>query len=160
VAWHAEGENGANIDDLLTRLRAMETPPAADVILLSIGVNDVTGLRSTQKWRQRLMTLVKELRSACPGAFVVFAGLPPMERFPLLPLTLRFSLGLRAETFDRIAKKVLATQAHMLHVPTEINPQQHGFCEDGFHPSSESYAIWGSELANRTCAYFIKEKSL
>jgi lysophospholipase L1-like esterase len=152
VAWHAEGENGAKISDLLVRLRAMKPPPPADVILLSIGVNDVTGLSSTRQWRQQLITLVEELRSSWPQALVVFAGLPPMEKFPLPPHPLRFSLGLRAGIFDRIARTVISPQKRMLHLPTEINPQQHGFCADGFHPCAESYAIWGSELANRTYA--------
>jgi len=153
LAWHAEGENGAKLDDLLQRLEAMNPIPSADVILISIGVNDVTGLSSTRKWREGLVTLLEMIRLRWPLALVVFAGLPPMNRFPLPPQPLRFSLGLRAETFDRIAIEVLAGQRNMLHVATEINPQQHGFCADGFHPSEDSYAIWGSDLAERTSAY-------
>jgi lysophospholipase L1-like esterase len=147
VEWHIEGKNGANLAMLLAQIQSLEPASPADIILLSIGVNDVTGLSTTRRWRQQLEHLVALIRARWPQALVVFAGLPPMSQFPLPPQPLRFSLGLRAGTFDRIASNMLASQQGMLHIATEINPQEHGFCEDGFHPSAESYAIWGKELA-------------
>lgn len=146
VEWHVEGENGADLESLLTRIRALDPAVQADVILLSIGVNDVTGLSSTSKWRRRLKTLLTLLQSRWPHALVVFAGLPPMGQFPLPPRPLRFSLGLRAAVFDQIAREVLSGQPRMLHIATTINPQQHSFCEDGFHPSAVGYEIWAREL--------------
>jgi len=70
-----------------------------------------------------------------------------MSLFPLPPQPLRFSLGLRAATFDRIASNVIADYPDAAHVPTRVNPSEHGFCEDGFHPSAESCNLWARELA-------------
>lgn len=152
VDWHVQGKNGLNLADLLLRLVALEPGVPADVILLSIGVNDVTGLSTTRRWRRQLKLLVQVLRSRWPHALVVFTGLPPMGRFPLPPQPLRFSLGLRAGTFDRIAIEVLAGQNRIMHIPTEIASGQNDFCPDGFHPSAESYAVWADELARRAAA--------
>jgi lysophospholipase L1-like esterase len=93
--------------------------------------------------------MAKLIRFRWPGALVVFVGLPPMGCFPLPPQPLRYSLGLRAETLDRIAANLISQQNRMMHIATEIRSPQYDFCEDGFHPSEDSYALWAEELARR-----------
>ena len=149
VHWRAEGANGADIRDLREHIGGLPADCRADLILISIGVNDVTGLSSTRHWRTQLEWLVNDIRNRWPQAGVVFAGLPPMGRFPLPPQPLRFTLGQRAATLDAIAADIIARQAGMLHVPTNISPLEHGFCEDGFHPSPQSCAFWASVLAQK-----------
>jgi len=149
VHWHAAGANGAAISNLRQSLAGLAHDRQADVVLISIGVNDVTGLSSTRHWRSELEQLVADIRGRWPRARVLFAGLPPMGRFPLPPQPLRFTLGQRAATLDAIAAGVISRQAGMLHIPTDINPLQQEFCEDGFHPSAQSCAYWANELACR-----------
>jgi len=81
VHWRVEGENGADIADLRERISGLDKDQQADLILISIGVNDVTGLSSTRRWRNQFKTLVLELKRKWPQAQVIFAGLPPMGRF-------------------------------------------------------------------------------
>lgn len=147
VHWRIEGETGVDIQQLLERLDTIEHQQPAQLVLLSIGVNDVTGLSSTRHWRRKLEQLLGQLDSRWPGVRVIFAGLPPMSRFPLPPQPLRYSLGLRAATLDRISAELISKYPNAVHVPTRINPEKHGFCEDGFHPSAESCTLWASELA-------------
>lgn len=149
VFWEAAGTNGADISDLCERVRGLDRQQKVDLILISIGVNDVTGLSSSRHWKSRLDTLTMELRNKWPQARVVFMGLPPMSKFPLPPQPLRFTLGLRAAILDTITATVVSNQANMLHIPTEIDAQHHQFCEDGFHPSSEACEMWAEELARR-----------
>jgi lysophospholipase L1-like esterase len=153
VDWRSDGVNGANLNHLLSRLDALAPQQPANIVLLSIGVNDVTGLTSTRRWRQRLIVLLDTIHLRWPHALLVFAGLPPMDQFPLPPQPLRFALGLRARTLDRIAVELLASRQRTLHVATAINPQEHGFCADGFHPSGQSYAIWAAGLVQRLHGY-------
>jgi len=150
VYWRAEGANGADITDLRARIGRLPGDCRADLILISIGVNDVTGLSSTRHWRGQLEGLANDIRSRWPQAGVVFAGLPPMGCFPLPPQPLRFTLGRRAAALDAIAAEIMDRQAGMLHVPTDVNPLEHEFCEDGFHPSAKSCAFWASVLAQKT----------
>jgi lysophospholipase L1-like esterase len=149
VHWHTQGANGADIADLRTTLSRFHQEQQADVILISIGVNDVTGLSSTRYWRLQVNQLVTELRHKWPRARVIFAGLPPMGQFPLPPQPLRFTLGQRAATLDAIAAGIISRKPGMLHIPTEINPLTQEFCADGFHPSAESCANWAAVLAQR-----------
>jgi lysophospholipase L1-like esterase len=149
VQWRLEGKNGADISHLRQRINRLDQNQKADLILISIGVNNVTGLSSTREWRSQFKALVAELNTKWPKARVIFTGLPPMGRFPLPPQPLRFTLGLRAASFDRIAAEVVSQHPKMLHVPTDIDPVEQEFCEDGFHPSAESCAYWAKELAQR-----------
>jgi len=143
------GANGADISDLRQSIKLLSHQQDIDVILISIGVNDVTGLSSTRRWRFQVNQLVSELAEKWPLANVIFLGLPPMGQFPLPPQPLRFTLGQRAATLDAIAAGIISRQAGMLHIPTDINPLQQEFCEDGFHPSAESCASWSLVLAQR-----------
>jgi len=149
VHWHVRGANGADIADLRNSVRQLGHEQQADVILISIGVNDVTGLSSQRRWRFQVNQLVRELREKWPQARVIFAGLPPMGKFPLPPQPLRFTLGQRAAVLDSIAAGIISRQAGMLHIPTDINPLTQEFCEDGFHPSADSCANWALVLAQR-----------
>jgi len=149
VHWRAEGRNGADIRHLLKKVQRLDGKLQADIILISIGVNDVTGLSSKQQWATRLETLTSTLRSKWPGACVIFIGLPPMGRFPLPPQPLRFTLGQRANALDGITASHIEKQSNMLHIPTRIDPSEHEFCEDGFHPSAQACGVWAKQLATR-----------
>ena len=146
VHWHVNGKSGLNIDGLLGRLE-QHADEKADLVLISIGVNDVTGLSSTRHWRTSLIRLLDHIGTRWPDSRVLFAGLPPMGHFPLLPQPLRMTLGWRADALDVIAAEICATRPRVTHVPTVIDPTVHSFSEDGYHPSSESCAIWAGVLA-------------
>ena len=147
VDWVVEGSNGLDIAGLMDRLETLDPAEHPDIILISIGVNDVTGLSSTRHWRQSVGRLLDWLQINWPEALTVFTGLPPMSRFPLPPQALRFTLGMRAATFDTIASRLIFERPHALHIPTLIEPLENDFCEDGFHPSAASNQIWAKELA-------------
>jgi lysophospholipase L1-like esterase len=146
VSWRVEGTSGHDIADVLLRLDGLPADVSADLVLISVGVNDVTGLTFTRRWRRDLQRLLRGIRARWPEATILFAGLPPMGRFPLPPQPLSFSLGLRAGILDRIARELIADCPGALHVPTRIDPQVHEFCPDGFHPSAESCTLWAREL--------------
>lgn len=147
VTWRIEGRSGDGIDQVIHRLESLGPGEKPDIVLISVGVNDVTGLSSTKHWRKRLGDLLDCLTGRWPGTFIIFAGLPPMSLFPLPPQPLRFSLGRRAALFDRIAARLIAGYPDAVHVPTRISPLDHSFCADGFHPSAESCTLWARELA-------------
>jgi lysophospholipase L1-like esterase len=149
VAWSSAGVSGASVKTLLQRFAEFNPEHVPDIVLLSIGVNDVTGITFTRIWRQRLAQLFETVRSKWPQAVLVFAGLPPMDRFPLPPQPLRMALGWRARLLDQVAAELLSSHHRMLHVATEINPREHGFCADGFHPSGQSCALWATGLVQR-----------
>jgi lysophospholipase L1-like esterase len=147
VHWRIEGCSGHAIRDVIERLETLLHDETVDLVLVSVGVNDVTGLSSTRHWRRSVRSLLGSIRTRWPEARVLFAGLPPMASFPLPPQPLRFCLGLRAATLDRIARTVIESHPGVQHVATRIDPKRHEFCEDGFHPAPESCTLWARELA-------------
>lgn len=147
VNWQIEGLSGLNIRGVIDRLLALDSVTPPDLVLISVGVNDVTGLSSTRSWRTGVVQVLDIIAQRWPEAHTVFAGLPPMALFPLPPQPLRFSLGLRSTLLDQIASDVIADRPNAVHVPTQINPEQHDFCDDGFHPSADSCTLWARELA-------------
>jgi len=149
VSWKATGSSGDNSFDLLARLESLKSEPPPDMVLISIGVNDVTALHSSRNWRANISSLCSQLGALWPEALIIFCGLPPMGKFPLPPQPLRFCMGLRAAYFDRIAAGLIDRHAGMMHIPTLIDPAEHDFCADGFHPSDSAYTSWGAEMAQR-----------
>lgn len=149
VHWRVDGANGADISDLQKQVEKLDQRLKADVLLISIGVNDVTGLTTKWDWKTRLISVTKNLRLKWPEAAIIFLGIPPMSRFPLPPQPLSFTLGLRAAVLDAISIDILTNQANMLHVPTEIDPDHPDFCEDGFHPSANACGFWAERLVEK-----------
>ncbi len=147
VSWKAMGNSGADSFDLLCRLEQLRNEAPPNIVLISIGVNDVTALHGSKSWRVNLNSLCEQLGALWPEAVIVFCGLPPMGKFPLPPQPLRFCLGLRAAYLDQIAAELIDNYAGMLHIPTLIDPAEHDFCPDGFHPSDSAYTGWGQEMA-------------
>jgi lysophospholipase L1-like esterase len=148
VNWRVEGKSGWDVMDLHNHLDGLGDLSSPQVILISIGVNDVTGLTRRAQWQERLRRLLRRCRTRWPQARILFCGLPPMQHFPLLPQPLRATLAFRAGQFDRLAAAILEEFPPAAHIPTRISPDQHSFCEDGFHPSADSCKLWARELAS------------
>ena len=147
VSWRALGISGLNSAKVLEQLVPELPRVAFDYIIVSIGVNDITGLTSIRQWRQNLATLLDRLRANSPDALIAVSGMPPLHGFPLLPQPLRATFGMRARVFDEVAREVVAKHPNALHVPVEFDPHPDKFAADGYHPSEESYAEFGRHMA-------------
>jgi lysophospholipase L1-like esterase len=148
IRWRAFGgigyKSAAVIEQLLPRLPAEQ----ADFIVVSVGVNDITGLTSLPKWRRNLAELLERLREHSPGATIAMAGIPPLGGFPLLPQPLRAVAGLRASTFDVAGRTVVKRFEKCVHVPVSFDTSPERFAADGYHPSEDSYRIYGAAITD------------
>ena len=149
VDWLTLGRSGARVRHLLEEYADQLPETPADVLILSVGVNDVTGLTPQPVWERRLALLLDRLRAHSPDAVIVVAGLPPLGRFPLLPEPLRFASGQRARSFDRAAQRIAAARPGVVHLPVDLVATDGSFSDDGFHPSESSYAFFGRAMAER-----------
>lgn len=148
VRWHAVGKSGARSLDILEKYVPRLPAEPADVFVVSVGVNDVTGLVSQSDWETQIARLLEALKSHSPQATIAFSGLPPLGQFPLLPQPLRFTFGVRARSFDLAARDVVQRVPDAIHVPLDFEADPDGFSNDGFHPSEASYAIYGKMMAD------------
>lgn len=149
LRWKLLAFTGATTADMLTRLR--QTPAEAfDVVITSLGVNDVTGRRSLAEWRRQQVELVELLTGRFAVRHVLLSGLPPMHRFPALPQPLRWYVGSRARDFDRVLADLAGKRPGceflaLGHEMMEIS----AMASDGFHPGPPIYALWAREAARR-----------
>ncbi|MFK8031734.1 MAG: SGNH/GDSL hydrolase family protein [Gammaproteobacteria bacterium] len=148
VDWIAFGKIGATTEKVHEVLLPKIPARQFDVILVSVGVNDVTGLTRTAKFEGNLRGLVVALHAQCPQAQIAIAGLPPMNEFPLLPRPLRWLLGWRSKTFDSIVARVAAERPLVVHIPVDIEPDPVKFAGDGYHPSESGYADFGEGISD------------
>ena len=148
VEWQACGRSGASSKKILSDLVPTLAPIAADAIVVSVGVNDVTALSTIRAWRKNLFALIDALRRHSPEAVIVIAGMPPLRAFPLIPQPLRRLIGFRGETLDAVTRAVTQEYPGVFHVEVEFEMSDDSFCADGFHPSEKSYVVFGKAMAD------------
>ena len=152
VHWRAIGRTGACARELGEVVLPQVPAGPWDLVLVSVGVNDVSGLTRSTVFRDRLLDFVDGLLSRAPRATVLLCGLPRMQHFPLLPQPLRFAAGLRAETLDALAAEVAKRRPRVLHEPTTYVPRRDEFAPDGYHANAETQGAWAAVLARRLAA--------
>jgi lysophospholipase L1-like esterase len=143
VRWHACGVNGADSATILERI--VPHAPTADVYVISAGVNDAVRGVSSARFARQLTGMVRALRKRAPTASIVFAGIPPLERFPALPWPLGALLGERAARLQATARE-LAPQLDVVCFDFPPELPAGGFAPDGFHPGSEACDVWAGWL--------------
>lgn len=145
VDWRIVARNGATARSLRERLLPTIECDGFDLILVSVGVNDVTGLSLGRRFAQALNGLLSDLRAHSPQAQIVLLGIPPMQAFPLLPQPLRAWLGGRSRRLEALG--IAAARRHRaLHSPVRVQPAPELFASDGFHPSELGHARWADEV--------------
>ena len=157
VDWSAHGRIGARARTLLDEFLPALPPEPADAVIVSIGVNDVTGLTPQSAWKRNLSTVLQGIRRHSADAIVAVAGIPPLHVFPLLPQPLRFASGQRARSFDHAARDVIAAHDNAIHVPVDFDAAPDKFSADGFHPSESSYGEYGAAMANRIADEIVRD---
>ncbi|HET8730518.1 MAG TPA: SGNH/GDSL hydrolase family protein [Moraxellaceae bacterium] len=147
VRWMLEARTGRTTADTLAHLAQLPAQPF-DVVLTSLGVNDVTGSVGLSRWIAQQRALVDLLRDKFSARHVLLSALPPLHEFPALPQPLRWYLGARAQRFNAaLAEWAPAQGCHVL-APRFV-PDSRAMASDGFHPGPASYAVWADMAAQR-----------
>jgi lysophospholipase L1-like esterase len=148
VVWRAHGKIGAGVTKVGLELLPQVPDDGYDAVVVSVGVNDITGLARSGPWASRLGHVLDALRARFPNATIALAGMPPLEGFPLLPDPLKRVFGMRAKTFDALARVEVERRQNMIFVPIAFDPLPDKFSADGFHPSADSYAEFGRAISD------------
>ncbi len=145
IHWRAMDLNGARCAQVQQAFSA-DPGEAADIVFVSVGVNDVTGLRTQRAWHRDVCALLIALTQHAPQSRIVLAEIPPLDVFPALPTPLRQLLGHRSRELNAIAAEVVRDFANVIHLPTPVPDDPSLFASDGFHPNSRSCAIWAEAV--------------
>jgi lysophospholipase L1-like esterase len=146
VRWELHARSGLTTQQVFALLRTAEPPPADVAVVLS-GVNDVIDLVPTRRAVQQRAALADWLLGEGRVRHVVFAPLPPVHRFPLLPEPLRRVMGDDARRHDAALGRWAASRGDVSHIAIDMNLEPEAMAEDGFHPGEPVYRICGEALA-------------
>lgn len=146
VAWQLVARSGLSTAQLHALLRATVLAPAELALVVS-GVNDVIGQVGAARAVDQRRALADWLLGERGVRHVVFAPLPPLHRFPLLPRPLRDVLGADARRHDAALARWAAARSDVSHVPIDYGLSRAGMAADGFHPGEPVYRACGEALA-------------
>lgn len=156
VKMHNVSVSGARIREVLDDQLPRAASIRPDLVLLSVGANDVTHLTSVRSMRASLREIVQHLRSTNPDVAIVITGSPDMGSPPRVPRLLRGLASLRTKQVNRM----FVAEAERLHltfapIAAETGPlfrrDRSLFAADRFHPNERGYATWTAVL-NRALA--------
>jgi len=148
VTWHLIAATGATTPGTLARLQT-EAVPRADVVVVILGVNDVTRGGPMGGWLRSHAALRAHLRVTTGARRIYVSQVPPLGAFPLLPHPLRWLLGRRATRFDAALQAAVRDAPGVAHVPLPDGMDPGDMATDGFHPGPVIYALWAQEMARR-----------
>lgn len=149
VAWQLVARSGVTTQGALALLD--EQAPAgvgpADVAVAVLGVNDVVAQVPVSRALAQRAALADWLTARAGVRQVVFAPLPPMHRFPLLPQPLRWVLGRDALRHDQALARWAAGRPDCSHLAIDYTLGPESMADDGFHPGEPVYRACAEALA-------------
>jgi lysophospholipase L1-like esterase len=146
VEWWLRARSGLTTRQLHELLRAAPPTPV-DVAVVITGVNDVIDQVPSQRALRQREVLADWLLAGRHARHVLFAPLPPIDRFPLLPQPLRRMMGADARRHDGALARWAATRDDCSHIEIGFELGPDSMAEDGFHPGEPVYRICGEALA-------------
>lgn len=147
VDWRLLARSGltsAQTLDLLQR----EGDAAADVVVVTTGVNDVVDQVPSHHAVAAREALANWLRNAMGVQHVVFAPLPPIHHFPGLPQPLRWVAGSDARRHNKALRDWTATRRDVSCVAMEVPLDRSVMAHDGFHPGAAVYRYCAVAIAH------------
>jgi lysophospholipase L1-like esterase len=145
VRWQACAMTGATAAEALG-LVTVEAVGDADLVFVSIGVNDLKNLHSTTRFRRELGRLLDAVLATAPRAQVCLLGIPPLDHFPAFPRPLADALGWRGRAFDAIGVEAIRLRQRAFRIESTEPLRPEMFAADGFHPSPVLHAAFAEAV--------------
>ncbi|QQX79017.1 SGNH/GDSL hydrolase family protein [Shewanella sp. KX20019] len=147
VSWQLLAKSGFNTEQTLNMLKKKhhQQPLCFDIVVVSLGVNDVLSPISAAKWRSQQRELIQFLTSEVKCRQLILTEVPPMGGFPALPQPLRWFLGQRSDEFNQqLSRLSMSGKFTLLDFSDVLQPDL--MATDGFHPGAEIYRHWGKSV--------------
>ncbi len=146
VRWSAWGCNGDRVKDVIEKVASVPAEKTS-LVIVSVGVNDVTGLTPLARWQLEVAALIGALTDRFRAPILIL-GVPPMAQFTGLPQPLRFALGVRAKMLDRALKRAADVVPGVYWTATGGMFEAELLAADGYHPSAAACAVWARRIAD------------
>lgn len=156
ISYQLEATTGHTSGQVIQTVKNMPNQNF-DVVITSVGVNDITKLTSPKDWIQKQQQLYAEINRKFMPELVIASGVPPMNMFPALPNPLTWLFGQYAKGMNKNLAKFVQQQANMQWIEYDLERFKTLNLEmaaDGFHPSKEIYALWAEQVADKVRQMF------
>lgn len=151
VTWALHAKTGHSTSQVIRSLKDFPEQHF-DVVLTSVGVNDVTKLMSANVWIKQQQKLYANISEKFNPQLVIATGVPPMHLFPALPNPLAWLLGQYAKKMNIQLEKMVAQKPNMDWIEYDIQTYQTlnlTMAKDGFHPSKDIYELWAEQVVEK-----------
>lgn len=154
--------SGATTEDLFFNQLKEGLKFNPDVILISIGANDVTHLTSINNLQKVLNTVLDSLIKDNCNVKIILTASPDMGTILRFSQPLRFLVGLQTKRVNKIFYSQIIkhnlTLAPIAKETSEIFKKNHSFfAEDKFHPNDKGYEVW-AKIINRSINEALKNQ--
>ncbi|MDT8992633.1 SGNH/GDSL hydrolase family protein [Curvibacter sp. APW13] len=147
IEWCVLAINGLDSPGLVKMLESAPTTHF-DVVILSMGANDVTCLCAPQQWVQWQTQLAELVAHRFAPNLLVHSAVPPMHACMALPQPLRWFMGRWAREMNRrLSAHLSGHKDRVMHWHPESTTST-GMAADGIHPNSLGYAQWAEGLSH------------
>lgn len=156
VRYQLEAKTGDTTLQVLQRTKLLNKQHF-DIVMTSVGVNDVTKLISPKKWIQQQHLFYQEIEQKFSPDLVLVTAVPPMHLFPALPNPLAWLFGQYSTAMNQKLTKFILQKKNYQLVQFDLahfRALNLEMAKDGFHPSAEIYQLWASELIGKIKARF------
>ena len=139
--------SGAKVSDVITGQLEEGLKFNPDLILISVGANDVVKLTNPSTFEKDLGKLISKIIESNCKTKIVVTGVPEMGAIPRFAQPLRYIAGLQTKNlnnvFDQIIKKYNLAHAPIAKITGPIFKKDKSlFAQDRFHPNNQGYAEW------------------
>ncbi|HBO73060.1 MAG TPA: lipase [Acinetobacter sp.] len=149
LRWKLQAQTGNTTQQVIQAAKQI-SDQQYDIVITSIGVNDVTKFTSARSWLKQQKELFADIQNRFKPKLIIVSGVPPMQHFPALPNPLAWLFGKYAAQMNQVLQQWLMPQDKFKFIQYDIKEFQAlnlPMASDGFHPSKEIYAIWGQKVA-------------
>ena len=156
IQFYLHATTGFTTDQVIQSIQTLDTQHF-DVIITSVGVNDITKFTSPQAWIAKQKQLYHILKHKFSPQLTISSGVPPMDQFPALPNPLAWLFGQYAKAMNLELGQFVAQQNQMEWIEYDLKKflaLNLVMAEDGFHPSKEIYQFWGKQVAKKIRQFF------
>lgn len=149
IHWQLWAQSGLDSVSALDKLQNewQAQIQAADVVLVVLGVNDVSAQRRPTVFSQHYAALLQTLAQATGAKCLLANALPPMQKMQALPWPLRPYLGLCARALDAALQKLCSQGQGAHYLPAPATFAACSTAADGFHPGADAYRVWAQAAA-------------
>lgn len=151
--------SGAKTQDVLSKQAEAAIALDPDLIMMSIGANDVTGLTNAEDFRRTYTIVLQQLTRSIgsnkeKNPKIVLLNIPAFSTSPLLWEPYKSMAHWQAGKFNEIIAAIAKSEPNIsvvdIYRGTEADFRRFpklNFSQDKFHPSSAGYGVWTRVIA-------------